>query len=138
EVADGVWAGLAICFDIVDDQLLTEIVEQRGSVVFAVTNNADFGRTDESVQQLAIAQIRAIETARTVVNISTVGTSAIVLPDGSIAQQLEWYQPGVMIEDVPLRSTITPAVLFGRQLEWLAAILGLAGLAIAVWATRAP
>lgn len=138
EVADGVFAGVAICFDIVDDQLLTEIVEQGGSVVFAVTNNADFGRTDESVQQLAIARIRAIETARTVVNISTVGTSAIIHPDGSISQQLEWYTSDVMIEDVPLRSTVTPAVLVGRQLEWLAAIVGLGGLAIAVWASRRP
>lgn len=131
EVAPGALAGLAICFDIVDDQLVTEIVEQGGSIVFAVTNNADFGRTDESVQQLAIARIRALETARTVVNISTVGTSAIVLPDGSIAQQLPWYQPGVMVDDVPLRATVTPAVLVGRQLEWLVAVLGLGGLIVA-------
>src|SRR5690606_32175175 len=110
EVADGVFAGVAICFDIVDDQLLTEIVEQGGSVVFAVTNNADFGRTDESVQQLAIARIRAIETARTVVNISTVGTSAIIHPDGSIPQQLPWYEPGVLVDDLPLSTTVTPAV----------------------------
>jgi apolipoprotein N-acyltransferase len=132
----GVVVGNAICFDIVDDQLITEIVEQGAQVVFAETNNADFGRTDESVQQLAIARIRAIETARTVVNISTVGTSAIVLPDGAIQQQLPWYEPGVMVDDVPLMTTLTPAVLIGRQLEWLACILGLGGLLIAGWATR--
>jgi apolipoprotein N-acyltransferase len=136
DLGDGVIVGHAICFDIVDDQLLTEIVEQGGQVVFAETNNADFGRTDESVQQLAIARIRAIETARTVVNISTVGTSAIVLPDGTIDQQLPWYEPGVMIADVPLLTTVTPAVLVGRQLEWLAAIVGLAGLLIAGVAAR--
>jgi apolipoprotein N-acyltransferase len=127
----GAVVGNAICFDIVDDQLLTEIVEQGGQVVFAETNNADFGRTDESVQQLAIARIRAIETARTVVNVSTVGTSAIVLPDGTIEQQLPWYEPGVMVADVPLMTTVTPAVLLGRQLEWLACILGLGGLLVA-------
>jgi apolipoprotein N-acyltransferase len=131
DLGDGVIVGHAICFDIVDDQLLTEIVEQGGQIVFAETNNADFGRTDESVQQLAIARIRAIETARTVVNISTVGTSAIVLPDGTIEQQLPWYEPGVMVADVPLLTTVTPAVLVGRQLEWLASIIGLAGLLIA-------
>ncbi|MBX3195970.1 MAG: apolipoprotein N-acyltransferase [Microbacteriaceae bacterium] len=114
-----VLAGIAICFDIVDDQLMTEMVEQGAQVVFAQTNNADFGRTDESVQQLAIARIRAIETARTVVNISTVGTSAIVHPDGSVHDQLPWYEPGVMVDDVPLATTVTPAVAGGRQLEWL-------------------
>lgn len=136
ELGDGVIVGHAICFDIVDDQLLTEIVEQGSQVVFAETNNADFGRTDESVQQLAIARIRAIETARTVVNISTVGTSAIVLPDGTIDQQLPWYEPGVMVADVPLLTTVTPAVLIGRELEWLAAIVGLGGLLIAGLSAR--
>lgn len=136
DLGDGVIVGHAICFDIVDDQLLTEIVEQGGQIVFAETNNADFGRTDESVQQLAIAQIRAIETARTVVNISTVGTSAIVLPDGTIEQQLPWYEPGIIVADVPLLTTVTPAVLAGRQVEWLAAIVGLGGLVIAGFAAR--
>jgi apolipoprotein N-acyltransferase len=132
----GVLAGNAICFDIVDDQLLTEMIEQGAQIVLAETNNADFGHTDESVQQLAIARIRAIETARTVVNISTVGTSAIILPDGTIQQQLETYTPDVMIADVPLRTTLTPAVLFGRQLEWLICALGLAALVIAGAAIR--
>jgi apolipoprotein N-acyltransferase len=136
ELAGGAIVGHAICFDIVDDQLLTEIVQEGGQVVFAETNNADFGDTDESVQQLAIARIRAIETARTVVNISTVGTSAIVLPDGSIDQQLPWYEPGVMVADVPLLTTVTPAVLVGRELEWLAAAIGLAGLLFAGLAGR--
>lgn len=131
ELPTGAIVGNAICYDIVDDQLLTEMVEQGAQVVFAETNNADFGRTDESVQQLAIARIRAIETARTVVNISTVGTSAIVLPDGTIEVQLPWYEAGVMVADVPLLTTVTPAVLLGRQLEWLAAIVGLGGLLIA-------
>jgi len=124
-------AGIAICFDIVDDQLIREMVDQGAQLVLGQTNNADFGRTDESVQQLAIARIRAIETARTVVNVSTVGTSAIVLPDGAIQVQLPWYEPGVMVEDVPLLTTVTPAVLAGRQLEWLACIVGLGGLLIA-------
>jgi apolipoprotein N-acyltransferase len=136
ELAGGAIVGHAICFDIVDDQLLTDIVREGGQVVFAETNNADFGDTDESVQQLAIARIRAIETARTVVNISTVGTSAIVLPDGRIDQQLPWYEPGVMVADVPLLTTVTPAVLVGRELEWIAAATGLAGLLFAGLAGR--
>jgi apolipoprotein N-acyltransferase len=114
-----VLAGVAICFDIVDDQLMTEMIEQGAQIVFGQTNNADFGFTDESVQQLAIAKIRAIETARSVVNISTVGTSAIIYPDGSEHDRLTWYEPGVMVDDVPLGTTMTPAVVGGRQVEWL-------------------
>jgi apolipoprotein N-acyltransferase len=88
------------------------------------------------VQQLAIARIRAIETARTVVNISTVGTSAIIYPDGSMHDRLPWYEPGVMVDDVPLSTTMTPAVVGGRQVEWFVSFGALAALGAAGWASR--
>jgi len=128
---NGVIAGINICFDIVDDQLLTESVEQGAQIIFASSNNADFGRTNESAQQLAIAHIRALELGRSVVNISTVGLSAVIAPDGRIRAQLPWYEPGTMVEDVPLATVFTPAVVIGRQLEWFVSGLGLAALAIA-------
>ena len=133
-----VLAGIAICFDIVDDQLMTEMVEQGAQLVLGQTNNADFGFTDESVQQLAIARIRAIETARSVVNISTVGTSAIIYPDGSVHDQLVWYTPAIMLDDVPLQTTMTPAVVGGRQVEWLVSFGALLVLGLAAFQSRKP
>jgi len=123
-----VLAGIAICFDIVDDQLMADMVHQGADVVLAQTNNADFGRTDESEQQLAIARIRAEELSRSVVNISTVGTSAVIAPDGTVSHQLPVYTPGVIIDDVPLATGTTPAVLGGRQFEWLVCGIGIGAL----------
>jgi len=123
-----VLAGFAICFDIVDDALMREGVEEGGQLVIAPTNNADFGQTDESVQQLAIARIRAIELGRSVVNISTVGTSAVILPDGTIADELPRYTAGTMVVDVPLSTTTTPAVVVGRGVEWGVAMIALGAL----------
>src|SRR5690606_22297349 len=97
---DGTIVGVNICFDIVDDQILTETVEQGATMIVASTNNADFGRTDESAQQLAFARIRAIELGRSVVNLSTVGISAVIAPDGSTIADLPWYTADVMIVDV--------------------------------------
>lgn len=125
---EGIIAGIAICFDIADDQLVHEMIDDGAEIILAQTNNADFGYTDESVQQLAIARLRAIETGRTVVNISTVGTSAIITPDGATLDQLPVWTPGSMIQTVPLSSTITPAMTLGRGLEWLVSGLGMAGL----------
>lgn len=133
---DGVTVGVNICFDIVDDQILTESVEEGAQVIFASSNNADFGRTDESAQQLAIARIRAIELGRSVVNISTVGLSAVIAPDGRIVQQLPWYEAGSMVQDVALSDSITPAVVLGRQFEWLVSGLGLASIVIAAFTGR--
>ena len=133
-----VLAGIAICFDIVDDQLMNDMVHQGADVVLAQTNNADFGRTDESVQQLAIARIRAEELSRSVVNISTVGTSAVIYPDGSVHHQLPVYSPGVIVDDVPLATGTTPAVLGGRQLEWLVCGIGLGALLASGTLRRGP
>ena len=124
-------AGINICFDIVDDALMRESVVEGAQVLFAQSNNADFGHTDESVQQLAIARIRAMELGRSVVNISTVGTSAIIRPDGSTLDQLPWYTAGAMVQDVPTSSIVTPAVLFGKQFELLVGGFGLLVLAMA-------
>ncbi|MGV8857080.1 apolipoprotein N-acyltransferase [Rhodoglobus sp.] len=133
---NGVTVGVNICFDIVDDQILTESVEQGAQIIIASSNNADFGRTDESAQQLATARIRALELGRSVVNISTVGLSAIIAPDGKTIAELPWYTPAVMLEDVPLSSTITPAVVWGRELEWLVSGIGLGALVVAVLVGR--
>jgi apolipoprotein N-acyltransferase len=135
---EGIVAGIAICFDIADDQLVHEMIDDKAEIILAQTNNADFGRTDESVQQLAIARLRAIEAGRTVVNISTVGTSAIITPDGATLDSLPTWAPGAMVQTVPLSSTDTPAMAAGRPLEWFVSGLGLAGLAFCLVAGRTP
>lgn len=122
--------GLSICFDITDDQQAYDMHRDGAQVVFAQTNNADFGRTDESLQQLSIARLRAMEMGRTVVNISTVGVSAIIAPDGSTISDLPRFTAGAMYADVPLSTTATPAMIAGRFIELLLAATGIAGLAL--------
>ncbi|KFF61035.1 acyltransferase [Cryobacterium sp. MLB-32] len=133
---NGVIAGIAICFDIADDQLIHNMIDDKAEIILGQTNNADFGHTDESVQQLAIARLRAIEAGRTVVNISTVGTSAIITADGRTVDSLPTWVPGAMVQTVPLSSTITPAMAYGREIEWLVAGLGLAGFALCIGSGR--
>ncbi|RFA21366.1 apolipoprotein N-acyltransferase [Subtercola boreus] len=129
---NGVVAGISICFDITDDSAVQSMVDDGAQVILAQTNNADFGQTDENLQQLAIARLRAIETGRSVVNISTVGHSAIIAPDGSTIDAISPYVPGAMVDDVPLSTTITPASLFGTGVELFVSGLGLAGLVMAL------
>ena len=128
---NGTTVGVNICFDIVDDQLLRESAQEGARVIFASSNNADFGRTDESAQQLAIARIRAMELGRSVVNVSTVGLTAVIASNGFVTRQLPWFEAGSLVEDVPLSSVVTPYTVLGRQFEWLVSGLALAALAIA-------
>ncbi|WP_244303380.1 nitrilase-related carbon-nitrogen hydrolase [Leucobacter coleopterorum] len=130
--AGPVRVGIAICFDIIFDQQAVELVGDEAEVVFAQTNNADFGRTDESAQQLAIARMRAIETGRALVNISTVGTSAIVAPDGTDLAQLTPFTADAMVAELPLVSGETPALRFGAVFAALWVLCGAAGTGVGV------
>ncbi len=127
---NGVVAGIDICFDITDDNVMRDSIRSGAQILIAQTNNADFGHTDESVQQLAIARIRAMELGRTLVNDSTVGTTAIILPDGATLAQLPTYKPGTLVATVPLSTTITPATWLGEPIEIFVCILGLGGLVV--------
>jgi len=133
---NGVIAGIDICFDITDDTVMRDSIKSGAQILIAQTNNADFGHTDESVQQLEIARIRAMELGRTLVNDSTVGTTAIVLPNGSTVSQLPTYKAGYLVATVPLSTTITPATWLGEPIEQLASVVGLAGLLVAAISTR--
>jgi apolipoprotein N-acyltransferase len=112
--------GLAICFDVAFDDVIQEGVRDGAQVFMFQTNNADFRGTDENLQQVAIARMRAIETGRSVVNVSTTGTSQIVAPDGSTVQTLASDEAGLMVADVELRDGSTAGVVLG---PWVKGVL---------------
>ncbi|MFV0373277.1 apolipoprotein N-acyltransferase [Microbacterium sp.] len=117
---NGIGVGLAICFDVIYDDVIWAGAADGAQVYMFQTNNADFRDTDENLQQLAVARMRAIETGRAVVNLSTVGTSQVIAPDGTTLDALPAGEPGAMLTRVPLRTGLTPAVVVG---PWLKALL---------------
>ena len=116
---DSIAVGLAICFDVIYDAVIWEGAADGAEVYMFQTNNADFRGTDENLQQLAFARMRAIETGRSVVNISTVGTSQVIAPDGSTIDQLPEAEPGYMLTEVELRTGLTPAVILGSGIQFV-------------------
>ncbi|BDZ38326.1 apolipoprotein N-acyltransferase [Microbacterium suwonense] len=126
-----VGVGLAICFDVIYDEVIRESVQDGAQVLVFQTNNADFRGTDENIQQLAFARMRAIETGRSVVNVSTVGTSQIMRPDGSTVAGLDADEAGALLEDVELRSGLTAGVLLGPWLQLALIVAGPGALVVA-------
>ncbi|BAJ76545.1 apolipoprotein N-acyltransferase [Microbacterium testaceum StLB037] len=114
---NGIGVGLAICFDVIYDDVVWDGASDGAETYMFQTNNADFRGTDENLQQLAFARMRAIETGRSVVNISTVGTSQVIAPDGSTLDELSVDVAGHMLTDVPLRTGLTPAVVIGPAVK---------------------
>lgn len=127
-----------ICFEVAYDSLVRDAIRGGGEVLIVQTNNANFGLTAESDQQLAMTRFRAIETGRSAVQASTVGVSGIVAPDGSLIEETGHFTADYMFAEVPLRTSLTPAMRIGSVLDgvfllgpWLVwlwfALLGLRG-----------
>ncbi|WP_298740912.1 apolipoprotein N-acyltransferase [uncultured Microbacterium sp.] len=108
--------GLAICFDVIYDTVIWDGAQQGAQLFVFQTNNADFRGTDENLQQLAFARMRAVETGRAVVNVSTVGTSQVIAPDGTTIDSIGVDTAGASISTVPLRTGLTPSTALGPSL----------------------
>ncbi len=123
-------AGLSICFEVAIDDVVRASVLDGANLLSVQTNNATFGYTDESVQQLAISRIRAIEHGRSVVHISNVGVSALITPDGTPHQETALFTSAILSGELPLRTATTVATRVGPVPEWIAGLLVVALLAI--------
>ncbi len=123
--------GLGICFEVAYDHLIRQAVAGGAELLIVPTNNATFGYTDESEQQLAISRIRAMEHGRSVVHVSTVGVSALITPDGTAHQRTSLYTPALLSEELPARTELTLATRVGAWPEWLAS-MAVGGLVLVV------
>ncbi|HEX2806227.1 MAG TPA: apolipoprotein N-acyltransferase, partial [Kineosporiaceae bacterium] len=123
--------GDVICFEVAYDDLVRDPVLAGADLLAVQTNNATFGYTDESVQQLAMSRLRAVESGRSVVHISTVGVSALIAPDGRMVATSGHFTRQVLQARLPLRTQLTVATRVGAAPEALIGIVGvlLAGLA---------
>ncbi|TQN43016.1 apolipoprotein N-acyltransferase [Blastococcus colisei] len=129
----GMRLGDLICFEVVYDGLVHDVVDAGAGIIVVQTNNATFGHTDESAQQLAMSRLRAVEFGRTVVVAATSGISAIVAPDGSIVRSSELFTPDVFVEDIAQRSSATVALRLGAAPEWVLTAVGVGALLAAAW-----
>ncbi|MFF3608834.1 apolipoprotein N-acyltransferase [Streptomyces sp. NPDC002463] len=138
----GTKVGLATCYEAAFDWAVRDTVTHGAQLISVPSNNATFGRTEMTYQQLAMSRVRAVEHSRSVVVPVTSGVSAVIRPDGEIVAQTKMFTPDVLVEKVPLRSSQTPATRLGTLPEALLAALAVAGLgwagARAVRARRTP
>ena len=127
----GAPVGDLICFEVVYDGLTRDVVEDGAGMLVVQTNNATFGFTDESEQQLALSRLRAVEHGRTVAIAATSGISAVVAPDGSVVRDTALFTPAVVVADIAQRNSTTVATRLGAAPEWLIALVGLGALGAA-------
>jgi len=126
--------GDVICYEVGFDGLVRSEVAAGANLLSVQTNDATFevdGQTGESLQQLAMARIRAVEFDRSVVVASTTGVSAIVAPDGSLIVHSGTWQQAVLQARVPLLTGRTLAERLGGWPEYVITALTILALLIA-------
>ena len=124
--------GVATCYEVVFDDLVRQSVRAGAELLAVPTNNATFGLTEMTYQQLAMSRVRAVEHGRAVLVAATSGVSAVITPDGTIMQRTTLFTPAALVAQVPLRSGTTPATRLGPGPEWVLAALGVLGIAAAL------
>ncbi|MFO7243902.1 MAG: apolipoprotein N-acyltransferase [Actinomycetes bacterium] len=110
--------GTIICFEVAYDWIARQSASHEAEFLAVQTNNATFGMTAESTQQLAMTRLRAIETGKAALQVSTVGVSGVVTPAGRLIDRSELFTQAWGETEIPLRTSVTPAVRYGAFLEW--------------------
>jgi apolipoprotein N-acyltransferase len=116
--------GDVICFEVAYDSLVRSSVAAGAQLLVVQTNNATFGHTSETYQQLAMSRLRAVESGRVVLQAATTGASAIIAPDGRVRERSgALFTPDILQARVGLRTAQTPATRVGAIPEYLLAAI---------------
>ncbi|WP_218610364.1 apolipoprotein N-acyltransferase [Pseudonocardia sp. KRD291] len=122
--------GVATCYEIAFDDTVRDTISAGAQLLAVPSNNATFGLTEMTYQQLAMSRVRAVEHDRAVLVAATSGVSAVIAPDGAVLARSGQFEPAVLVARVRLSTTTTQATRIGPLIEAtiVAAALGGAGV----------
>lgn len=109
-----------ICYELINDIF---VAEARNNFLVVQTNNATFGDTNQLDQQLNIARVRALESAREIAYVSTTGTTSFISPQGKILSSLDKFKPATLKSQLNATQGLTYRQSFGHLVEPLAMIV---------------
>jgi apolipoprotein N-acyltransferase len=111
-----------ICYEIIDDSAVNSI-SKNANMMIVQTNNATFADSGQSMQQLNISRIRAVENNKWIVSVSTTGVSAIIDNNGKIRQITEQNEPSFVSGKVLLNSKESVANNLGNWSSLISILL---------------
>jgi len=127
--AAGTKVGVFICYETAFDYPARDAVRDGAELLVVPTNNAWYGRSEMSVQQLAMSRLRAVEHGRAVVVSAVSGVSAIIAPDGTVTSSTGLFTADSLVGRVPLRTQTTLSDQLGAWTEYGLLALAIAGVA---------
>lgn len=120
--------GIATCYEAAFDWAVRDTVTGGAQLLSVPSNNATFGRSEMTYQQLAMSRVRAVEHSRAVAVPVTSGVSAVIMPDGRVVDRTGMFTADSLVAEVPLRSSQTPATRLGTAPEAVLVLIAAGGL----------
>ena len=121
-----------ICFEVAYDGVVRDAVRAGGRLLVVQTNNATFGHSGETYQQLAMGRLRAVEHGRAVLVAATSGVSAVIAPNGDMVKRSKVFTRDLIVQQVPLRTDETLATRLGSLPELLLCLVAAFALGAAM------
>ena len=87
-------------------------------------------------QQLAMSRVRAVEHRIPVLIAATSGVSAVIDTDGTVRQETGIFEPAALVAQVEIGAAGTMATRLGGAAQLVTCLIGLGGLAWALFRTR--
>ena len=128
-------AGVPICYELLFPELTRRFVRDGAEVLFAITNDAWYGRTGAPYQFLAITALRSAETRVWTARAANTGVSAIIDARGRVRRQTRIFERDLLVEDVTLRPAPASGAASTRATETCSP--GCAGPGAALWLAAA-
>lgn len=127
-------AGISICYE---DAFGEEVIQAlpQATLLINASNDAWFGDSLAPHQHLEMARMRALETGRYMLRVTSTGISAIIQPNGKIQQQAPQFEAYVLKGNITPMSGSTPYSRYGNH---MIVIIILAGLMITLFRRGQP
>jgi apolipoprotein N-acyltransferase len=121
-----------ICYeDVFGEELIYAL--PKATLMLNISNLAWYGHSHAQPQHLQIARMRAMESGRPMMRSTNTGMTALVMPDGSVADVLPQFTTGALNTSVRGYSGMTP---YARWSNW--PVIGVMALVLvcALWRKR--
>ena len=128
--------GDVICFELAYDTTVYEALTSGAQVSMVQSNNATYGGTGQIEQQFAITRARAMESRREIAVATTNSVSGFIDRDGRVVTRTAEFTADDRVVTMPLRTTLTPAVLLAPWIDRALTLLAVLCLGLALLVGR--
>jgi apolipoprotein N-acyltransferase len=107
--------GIPICYELLFPDLVRRFAADGAQVLFAITNDAWYGKTGAPHQFLAVTAVRAAESGVFAVRAANTGVSAVIDESGRVLQRTALFERDFLVADVALGNVPASGTFYARH-----------------------